>query len=145
MISLNLCQCYIIFCTPNLMATKQIARPSASKTCIYVFTDNNTVTYNITRNSKGGLFCCAVQQTLFILCAILNSSALYLLSRKVQEKKQQQELTDNTGEPDCVQDILLHQHAEGELAGLVVGLGCPVSCGGHPARAKDDDQSALKN
>ena len=63
----------------------------------------------------------------------------------MQEKKQQQELTDNTGEPDCVQDILLHQHAEGELAGLVVGLGCPVSCGGHPARAKDDDQSALKN
>lgn len=64
------------------MATKQIARPSASKTCIYVFTDNNTVTYNITRNSKGGLFCCAVQQTLFILCAILNSSALLFAQPK---------------------------------------------------------------
>ena len=80
-----------------------------------------------------------MQQTLFVLCAILNPSVhLYLLSRKVQEKKQQQELTDNTGEPDCVQDILLHQHAEGELAGVVGGLGCPVSCGGHPARAKDE-------
>ena len=85
------------------------------------------------------LFCCAVQQTLFVFFAILNPSVhFYLRSQKVQEKKQQQELTDNTGEPDCVQDILLHQHAEGELAGLVVGLGCPASCVGHPARAKDE-------
>ena len=91
--------------------------------------------YFVVQCNKPCLFC--VQSSILL--------HFYLLSRKVQEKKQQQELTDNTGEPDCVQDILLHQHAEGELAGLVVGLGCPVSCGGHPARAKDDDQSALKN
>ena len=39
----------------------------------------------------------------------------FFYSRMVQEKEQQQELMDNTGEQDCVQEILLHQDAQGEL------------------------------
>ena len=90
MISLNLCQSCIIFCTPYLTATKQIARPSASKTGLYmdIYTDSNTVTYNITKNSKGvggwgvPILLCSATNLVCFVCNPQSFSALLFAQPK---------------------------------------------------------------